>query len=127
MFAVDGSDILPTYLFSILHFVLARNSTLSITPMDSALSKPDVYENATKNHADVEAAAVHIELQDVYGGEESIVDPIYRAKDRILTQAFQEIGMGKYQVCDCNIMLSIYPWKVMTSCGWIDTSRRSKT
>ncbi|KAI0918683.1 hypothetical protein AcV5_002606 [Taiwanofungus camphoratus] len=65
--------------------------------MDSALSKPDVYENATKNHADVEAAAVHIELQDVYGGEESIVDPIYRAKDRILTQAFQEIGMGKYQ------------------------------
>ena len=38
------------------------------------------------------------ESRDVYDGEESGVDPIYHAKARILNQAIQEIGMGKYQV-----------------------------
>lgn len=35
---------------------------------------------------------------DVYDGEESGVDPVYYAKARILNDAIQEIGMGKYQV-----------------------------
>lgn len=30
--------------------------------------------------------------------DESAVDPIYTAKAKILSDAFQEIGMGKYQV-----------------------------
>jgi hypothetical protein len=28
----------------------------------------------------------------------SSVDPVYQAKARVLNQALQEIGMGKYQV-----------------------------
>lgn len=30
--------------------------------------------------------------------EEGSVDPVYHAKARVLNQALQEIGMGKYQV-----------------------------
>ncbi|KAH9949810.1 MFS general substrate transporter [Amylocystis lapponica] len=40
---------------------------------------------------------VRAETQDVYDEEESGVDPVYQAKARILNDAFQEIGMGKYQ------------------------------
>lgn len=39
------------------------------------------------------------ETQDVYDEGDSGVDPVYQAKARILNDAFQEIGMGKYQVC----------------------------
>jgi hypothetical protein len=35
-------------------------------------------------------------LIDLY--EEASVDPVYQAKARILNQAIQEIGMGRYQV-----------------------------
>lgn len=31
--------------------------------------------------------------------DEGSVDPVYQAKARVLNQALQEIGMGKYQVC----------------------------
>jgi hypothetical protein len=34
--------------------------------------------------------------QDLHG--EGSVDPVYHAKARVLNQALQEIGMGKYQV-----------------------------
>ena len=46
-----------------------------------------------------------VELQDVYEEGESGIDPVYHAKARVLNAAFQEIGMGKYQVCSC----SMYP------------------
>lgn len=36
---------------------------------------------------------------DVFTEEESGVDPVYQAKAHILNDAFQEIGMGRYQVC----------------------------
>ncbi|KAL6308279.1 MFS general substrate transporter [Sparassis latifolia] len=45
---------------------------------------------------DVEAA-VRAETHDVYDEGESGVDPVYQAKARILNDAFEEIGMGKYQ------------------------------
>lgn len=38
------------------------------------------------------------ETNDIYGEEESGVDPVYQAKARVLNDALQEIGMGKYQV-----------------------------
>jgi len=38
-----------------------------------------------------------VETHDVFGEEDSGVDPVYQAKARILNDAFQEIGMGKYQ------------------------------
>ena len=34
--------------------------------------------------------------QDLH--DEGSVDPVYHAKARVLNQALQEIGMGKYQV-----------------------------
>lgn len=48
---------------------------------------------------------IHVETQDVYDGAESGVDPVYLAKARVLNEAIQEIGMGKYQVSSC----SMYP------------------
>lgn len=55
---------------------------------------------ATSN---VEAGpGIHVDTQDVYDGAESGVDPVYLAKARVLNEAIQEIGMGKYQVgCLC--------------------------
>ena len=51
---------------------------------------------ATSN---VEAGpGIHVETQDVYDGAESGVDPVYLAKARVLNEAIQEVGMGKYQV-----------------------------
>lgn len=35
--------------------------------------------------------------RDVYEEDDSL-DPVYHAKARVLGDAFQEIGMGKYQV-----------------------------
>lgn len=37
----------------------------------------------------------HAATQDVY--DEPTVDPVYRAKARILNDALQDIGMGRYQ------------------------------
>ena len=41
---------------------------------------------------------VEVEEDDIFSGEDAAVDPVYHAKARILNAAFQEIGMGKYQV-----------------------------
>lgn len=40
---------------------------------------------------------IGIETTDIYSGCASL-DPVYEAKARILNNAVQEIGMGKYQV-----------------------------
>jgi hypothetical protein len=37
-----------------------------------------------------------LSVQDLHDDES--VDPVYHAKARVLNQALQEIGMGKYQV-----------------------------
>lgn len=41
-------------------------------------------------------AAITSLKEDLY--DEGSVDPVYQAKTRVLNQALQEIGMGKYQV-----------------------------
>lgn len=52
-------------------------------------------ENNEKNgHA--EQHVFQAETQDVYD-EPSALDPVYLAKARILNDALQDIGMGKYQ------------------------------
>ena len=48
---------------------------------------------------DVEASAIQVDTQDVFDEGDSGVDPVYQAKARLLNDAIQEIGMGKYQVC----------------------------
>ncbi|OSC97469.1 MFS general substrate transporter [Trametes coccinea BRFM310] len=45
---------------------------------------------------DVEAHAIHVETHDIFE-DDSGVDPVYQVKARILNDAIQEIGMGKYQ------------------------------
>ncbi|KAH8107746.1 MFS general substrate transporter [Cristinia sonorae] len=49
---------------------------------------------ATTKHA---AGQFQVETRDVFDEGESGVDPVYQAKARILNDAFQEIGMGRYQ------------------------------
>jgi hypothetical protein len=45
--------------------------------------------------------------QDLH--DEGSVDPVYHAKARVLNQALQEIGMGKYQVRDSVYLVSWAP------------------
>ncbi|GJE87450.1 MFS general substrate transporter [Phanerochaete sordida] len=55
-------------------------------------------ESLSEKGADVVAIPVlFAENRDVFDGEDAGVDPVYHAKARILNQAIQEIGMGKYQ------------------------------
>lgn len=54
---------------------------------------------AHETGADVEGGhALAVGTQFIYDGNESGVDPVYQAKAQVLNDAFQEIGMGKYQV-----------------------------
>lgn len=41
---------------------------------------------------------VLVETYDAFDDVDSGMDPVYQAKARILNDAFQQIGMGKYQV-----------------------------
>ena len=50
-----------------------------------------------EKHGGAGNAAIHAETQDIFE-DDSGVDPVYQAKARILNDAFQEIGMGRYQV-----------------------------
>ncbi|KZT09210.1 MFS general substrate transporter [Laetiporus sulphureus 93-53] len=70
-------------------------STLRISSDDKT------YDDDKRNptHVDTEARALHAETQDVYDEEEAGVDPVYQAKARVLNDALQEIGIGKYQWC----------------------------
>lgn len=61
---------------------------------------------ATTKHA---AGQFQVETRDVFDEGESGVDPVYQAKARILNDAFQEIGMGRYQVRV--ISLPVLLWK----------------
>ncbi|KAH9841719.1 MFS general substrate transporter [Rhodofomes roseus] len=66
------------------------------TPSDEKLYDD---EKRPDNASNVEAGAhaIQAETHDVYDEDESGVDPVYLAKARVLNEAFQEIGMGKYQ------------------------------
>ncbi len=56
-------------------------------------------DGVTKTRSiDAEGGPILAETRDVYDEEESGMDPVYQAKARILNDALQEIGMGKYQV-----------------------------
>jgi len=54
-----------------------------------------------KKNVQVESLQTH--TQDIY--TEDSLDPVYHAKAKILNDAFQEIGMGKYQVW----LVCLYP------------------
>ena len=78
---------------------LVKVPSLDVTfpsrPM-SALEYDDEKQSPKAGNAGVRVLAA--ETQDVYDEGESGVDPVYQAKARILNDAFQEIGMGRYQV-----------------------------
>ncbi len=57
----------------------------------------DMKEKITETNV-TEMGVIGAGTQDVYGEEDSGVDPIYQAKAKILNDAFQEMGMGRYQV-----------------------------
>ncbi|KAI0667723.1 MFS general substrate transporter [Trametes maxima] len=61
-------------------------------------NEPEAPSKELKNSKDVETLELAVDggTRDVYGNDPS-VDPVYQAKSQILNNAFQEIGMGKYQ------------------------------
>ena len=62
------------------------------------LARSASHSSSKKSPGDAEAQPVKGETHDVFDADEAGVDPVYQAKARILNDAFQEIGMGKYQV-----------------------------
>ncbi|KAI0373646.1 MFS general substrate transporter [Pilatotrama ljubarskyi] len=59
--------------------------------------QPPPYDSGeVKKRSDVEAHPIQVETQDIFE-DDAGVDPVYQAKARILNDAFQEIGMGRYQ------------------------------
>jgi len=40
----------------------------------------------------------NMDVPDLYTSDDESVDPVYRAKSHLLTEAIQDIGMGRYQV-----------------------------
>ena len=61
------------------------------------LARSVSHSSSKKSSNDAEAHPVKGETYDVFDGDEAGVDPVYQAKARILNDAFQEIGMGRYQ------------------------------
>lgn len=57
-----------------------------------------ITDSYLENVEDSKQFARVAETHDIYEQGESGVDPVYQAKARLLNDAFQEIGMGKYQV-----------------------------
>ncbi|PSR94563.1 hypothetical protein PHLCEN_2v4431 [Hermanssonia centrifuga] len=65
-------------------------------------------DGVTKTRSiDAEGGPILAETRDVYDEEESGMDPVYQAKARILNDALQEIGMGKYQIVTSLILTPV--------------------
>ncbi|KDQ59857.1 hypothetical protein JAAARDRAFT_33431 [Jaapia argillacea MUCL 33604] len=60
-----------------------------------ASSEKSPVHDHDNDKASTEDGVIGAETQDIYS--EDSLDPVYQAKARILNDAFQEIGMGKYQ------------------------------
>jgi hypothetical protein len=72
-------------------------------------SSHDGKSSVTEKRAkDVEGGGILAETHDVFNERESGIDPVYQAKARILNDAFQEIGMGKYQVCSRFLIFALF-------------------
>lgn len=62
--------------------------------VNTVMSSPVDEKQPSVDDHDTNVIQAHTE--DVY--EDSSLDPVYQAKARLLNNALQEIGMGKYQV-----------------------------
>ena len=85
------------------------------------LSREASRDAKTRSPSDVESKGIVVHTHDVFDEEESGIDPVYQAKAKLLNDALQEIGMGKYQVscisipyarrtrahCDAKIVVSV--------------------
>lgn len=66
---------------------------VSYFPFAMSLEQAEMY-----NDKKSESFCVQAETRDIFTDDS--LDPVYQAKARILNDALQEIGMGKYQVSD---------------------------
>jgi len=68
--------------------------------METARTRASSEEKASaeeKYAADLAVDEAGVDPRDLYNEDNSGVDPVYQAKAKILNDAFQEIGMGRYQ------------------------------
>lgn len=88
---------------------------MSVSDSPPTYSERDEKEKPRVGLKDVEGGHILAETHDVYTEEESGIDPVYQAKARILNDALQEIGMGKYQASFIQLRV-IYSISANTSC-----------
>lgn len=71
--------------------------------MSSSDDSPDHQDSVEeKNEPSLVVATNVTQAQtsgDLYGASDTSLDLVYKAKAKVLGDAFQEMGMGKYQVC----------------------------
>lgn len=60
------------------------------------MADPKSIEESAKVSEKNAPGTVLADTEDIY--ENDALDPVYQAKAKVLNDAFQEIGMGKYQV-----------------------------
>ncbi len=60
-------------------------------------TSPKGEKKGLPEETEVDPGVLQIRTTDIYD-EDSGLDPVYHAKATLLNEAFQEIGMGRYQV-----------------------------
>ncbi|KAL4064381.1 MFS general substrate transporter [Scleroderma citrinum] len=61
------------------------------------MPSPQVFHTSLEMTEVAGQTSLQADTQDIYTAGSLILDPVYHAKAKILNEAFQEIGMGKYQ------------------------------
>ena len=97
--------------------------------MSQTFTQTDDKEKAASfSEKDPDVVAIPVlfaESKDVYDGEDSGVDPVYYAKARLLNQAIQEIGMGRYQVGHYLIRAGYYSSRLSFCVSGISSASRA--
>lgn len=71
---------------------------MDATPTRSSSDEKTSEEKCTTGIVVDETGALQADARDLYGEDDSGVDPVYEAKAKMINDAFEEIGMGRYQV-----------------------------
>lgn len=93
-------------------------------PPSSTMAGAKSIEKNVKCSGENEPSTVLADTEDVY--EDNALDPVYQAKAKILNDAFQEIGMGKYQVriltaTNVYVLRRAFQWYlfIVAGFGWL--------
>ena len=89
-------------LASVPSSIIVQRSTGILLDASLAIMTSTLKKSRSDETMASQFAAITTLKEDLY--DEGSVDPVYQAKTRVLNQALQEIGMGKYQVSTISVV-----------------------